>query len=661
MAARTKPELPLTQIHLDFHTSEQVPDVGSEFDSEEFAETFARAHVGQVTVFGKCHHGWSYYPTKVGRVHPGLGFDLMGAQIEALHGRRIRAPVYISVGFDEAAWRADPALAAQGREGPWGAKPLEAGWHLLCLGAEPYLATVEAQAREVLARYPADGLFFDILQAPQPGCFCPRCRERMRREGVDLRDDAAVAAWQHVRIRETNARLAAVAKRSRRRGLSVFFNSCFDLRARDLVPSDTHIDVESLPTGGWGYMHFPLVGRFARTFGKPWVGMTARFHHHWGDFGGLKPQAALEQECFHALALGAAVNVGDHLHPRGRPEAAVYERIGRVFGQVAACEPWCRGAKPVTEAAVLAAPEPGHGVRYLPASVAGAVRMLAESHVLFDVVDAGANFAKYAVLILPDTVRLGGALAAKVRGYLAGGGRVLATARAGMAAGENRFALASWPVTYAGEARHTEPFLVVGREIGVGIPDMPHAIYKPGPEVKAKRGARVLARLGDPYFSRSWEHFFGHEEAPMARRTRRPAVVEKGRVAYAQAPLFAAYAESAYPVYRQVMANVLDRLLPERAVDVVMPTTGRVTMLRQGRRRVVHLLAYVAERRTETMDIIEDRVRLTDVALGVALPRKPRAVYLAPQEAPLAFEWAGGRARVRVPVVDGHQMVVMEA
>ena len=47
------------QIHLDFHTSEHIPGIGSRFDPDKFADTFARADVDSVTVFSKCHHGWS--------------------------------------------------------------------------------------------------------------------------------------------------------------------------------------------------------------------------------------------------------------------------------------------------------------------------------------------------------------------------------------------------------------------------------------------------------------------------------------------------------------------------------------------------------------------------------------------------------------------------
>ena len=100
------------QIHLDFHTSPFIPDVGADFDADEFAQTLADAHVNSVTVFAKCHHGMCYYPTQTGTSHPALGHrDLLGEQIEALHKRGIRAPIYTTIVWEEDAANRFPAVA----------------------------------------------------------------------------------------------------------------------------------------------------------------------------------------------------------------------------------------------------------------------------------------------------------------------------------------------------------------------------------------------------------------------------------------------------------------------------------------------------------------------------------------------------------------------
>ena len=55
-------------IHLDFHTSPAIDGIGTEFNKAEFTKTVKEAKIDLMTVFAKCHHGYCYYPTKVGTV-----------------------------------------------------------------------------------------------------------------------------------------------------------------------------------------------------------------------------------------------------------------------------------------------------------------------------------------------------------------------------------------------------------------------------------------------------------------------------------------------------------------------------------------------------------------------------------------------------------------
>ena len=75
-------KLPFRQVHLDFHTSECMPGVGSEFSEENFREALLDGHINSITLFSKCHHGWSYHPTKVNEMHPNLTINLLNRQLK---------------------------------------------------------------------------------------------------------------------------------------------------------------------------------------------------------------------------------------------------------------------------------------------------------------------------------------------------------------------------------------------------------------------------------------------------------------------------------------------------------------------------------------------------------------------------------------------------
>ena len=101
-------DLSFRQVHLDFHTTELIDGVGSRFSKEDFQNALKCGHIDSVTLFSKCHHGWSYHPSEANAMHPALDFDLLGAQIDACKELGIRTPVYLSAGFDHKTCIAHP-------------------------------------------------------------------------------------------------------------------------------------------------------------------------------------------------------------------------------------------------------------------------------------------------------------------------------------------------------------------------------------------------------------------------------------------------------------------------------------------------------------------------------------------------------------------------
>ena len=99
------------QVHLDFHTSPDIEEIGRDFSPDEFADTLSKAHVNSVTCFARCHHGWIYYPSKQNPelIHPNLmNHNLLIDQINACHSRGIKAPVYTTVRWDEKIMKEKP-------------------------------------------------------------------------------------------------------------------------------------------------------------------------------------------------------------------------------------------------------------------------------------------------------------------------------------------------------------------------------------------------------------------------------------------------------------------------------------------------------------------------------------------------------------------------
>ncbi len=662
------PPLPFRQVHLDFHTSPAIPDIGVDFDPAEFVATLKAAHVNSVTVFAKCHHGYSYYPTKVGTVHPGLKRDLLGEMITALHAAGIRAPVYTTLTWDELAWTTHPEwrhLTPDGRVG-WTGTPLKAGWKNLCMNTG-YGDYVVAQIEEVLDDYDGDGVFVDIVRYMGAPCVCATCLSQMQAEGIDPTDAGQLAAFARATERRFLAKCSN-AIRARDPEQSIFYNARLnmdwdpELGNRPEVHEFTHFEIESLPGGFWGYDHFPLSVRYFQTFGLELLAMTGRFHTMWGDFGGLRNRAALTYECFTALAHGAVSSIGDQLHPRGRLDPTVYARIGEVYAEVEQCEPWVAGSRPLPDIGVIVASHGGisHEGEFNEAD-RGALHVLEQCHHQFEFLDKSCDLSPYALVILADDVRMDAELASRVRAYVGAGGRLLVTDRSGLDETSGDFWLADlMGVHYAGRAAFAPDYLVLTPELGAGIEPMAYTCEKQGAVVTLENGARVLARAAAPYFNRTWEHFCSHQYTPMDRETEEAVVVESadGAVIYCARPLFSEYAETARRVHKQVLANCIARLLPQpRIGSNNLPTTAQVTVRRQHDDLVVHLLHYVHQRRGKTLDIVEDVIPLHDVEVSVRVSRSPSAVRLVPENQPISWHYEHGYVSCEVSQLHGHQMV----
>lgn len=658
------PRLVQRQIHLDFHTSPLIPGIGADFDARDFARTMKAAHVQSVTVFAKCHHGHLYFATRHPARHPGLApkLDLTASQVRALHREGIRAPIYISVLFDEFAAARHPEWVARTPEGGVvGSGPLQAGWRVMDM-ASPYQEYLAGQVQEVLARFsPVDGIFFDI-------CFdvesCgASAMEAMARKGLDPERGEDRKTFAGDLSQSYMARFSRMVRETSP-DATVYFNSRpLSGLARDLSHM-THVEIEALPTGGWGYMYFPKNVRFARTFAAPCMGMTARFHKSWADFGGLKPAAALLYEVSQMLAHGAACSIGDQLPPRGRLDPAAYQLIGGAYAHAGSCEPWTEAAKPVTQIGLFMAGAEEDRCQEEPGGTNdGAVRMLTQLKHQFDVIAPTSALEGYELLILPDSIPVNAALAGRLSRHLAGGGSLLLSGASGL---DEQLSpvLKQQGIAVEGMSPFQTTYVRFGSEIAEGVPGTDHVMYERGIRMRPGAGARTLAKVVEPYFDRDWRHFSSHcQTPPKPSASGWAAAVRKGRFITIAYPVFKAYGTHANLPCRSLVENCIRLLMPKRLVQVDAPSNAEVTVTRQrGRpaRTVVHILYFPAERRTATLDIAEDIVPLHAVHVALREEKNPRRVYCAPSLTPVPFSTEGGYVRMVVPKVEGHQMVVLE-
>ena len=142
-------ELAFRQVHLDFHTSGDIPDVGADFDPQEFVATLQRARVNSVTCFAKCHHGYSYYPTDVGVPHPAPLAGPAGGAGGGLQAGRESAsrPTSRSSGTSRRRRRTRSGCRSTARGARWGGGPSTSPAGAGCASTRPTSTTSPRRRR----------------------------------------------------------------------------------------------------------------------------------------------------------------------------------------------------------------------------------------------------------------------------------------------------------------------------------------------------------------------------------------------------------------------------------------------------------------------------------------------------------------------------------
>ncbi|MGN7360246.1 beta-galactosidase trimerization domain-containing protein [Paenibacillus sp. SAF-054] len=650
------------QVHLDFHTSEAIDRIGSQFEKGQFQEMLQLGHVDSITVFSKCHHGWAYHPSKANKMHPGLSFDLLGAMIEAAHEIGVKTPVYLSAGLDERLAVDHPEWWIRPRYGDQG-DLFRPGYHQFCLNT-PYLDILLAQIDEVVENYDADGIFLDIVGVRE--CYCASCVAAVRAEGQDPRDlQVMQPLWERTYANYT--RRVEETVHALQPGLPIFHNGGHIRRGRrDLAEMNTHLELESLPTGGWGYDHFPLSARYVQPLGMPYLGMTGKFHTSWGEFGGYKHPNALRYETSLSLAHGAACSIGDQLHPLGEMDAATYSLIGKAYAEVEAKEAWCTDAVNVADVALLSVEAAGAHTAdgghdsFTGQSDAGAVRMLLEGNILFDVIDLESDFSAYRVLILPDHVRVGERLLPKLNAFLAQGGRVLATGESGLCAEGDGFAV-DLGVIHAGTNPYRPDYYRPLHPLA-HLDNAAFIVYAGGQKVELTETGTELGRRENPYFNRDAFTFCSHQHTPNSGEYGGPGMAESANGIYIAWNIFEDYATKGSLAMKETVLFALGRLLPESTLRTSLPAQGSVTLQKQAgqNRYVQHTLYASPVKRGDGIEIIEDILPVSNISMELRIPEKVSRVYLAPQMTPIDFHQQGERVDYTIPELECHQMVVLD-
>ena len=638
-------------VHLDFHTSPDIGGIGERFNKKKFTETVKNANIDLMTVFAKCHHGYTYYPSKLCPMHPGLKFNLLGELIEAIHDAGAKAPIYITAGWSrkdadehpewhqidfhtgKSAYVGEDTLAITDPDAPLE----ECSWTCLCLAGD-YVGYLEALTREVCETFDvSDGIFYDICFYGE-ACACEACKRGMRDMGLDPESyDDAKRYYSLSRIRVMKHLTSVVHEYAK--DAPVFYNGGADMNRTEYHPYQTHYELEDLPTAWGGYDLMPIRAKFFEKYGKLFLGMTGKFHHAWGEFGGFKDKEALRYECADMLSVGASISVGDHLHPSGDIDESTYTLIGHAFDYTKRIEKYSENTKAYTDLAIW--------LSHRESSDMGASKLLQNMHLEYDIVGSGDSLAKYRLIILPDRVRLSEDDKKALTAFTESGGLIIASYESVFdELGVEKISPSDIDMDY----------------IKYDVDEFKTPFLSYSSAYVVKTDAEVLAKVYEPYFNRTQSHFCGHKNTPYKLEAADyPALVRSKSLIYFAHPIFEAYNKSGNYVLERYITSVIESFYDKPIVTSELPSTGRIRLREHtgGDFLALHVL-YAPPVNRGNVCLLPDFPRLHGVEISLKTDKKITSVKAEPDGADISFVQSGDTVSFELPPFKLHQLVILK-
>jgi hypothetical protein len=651
------------QVHLDFHTSEHLKEIGSCFNKSEFQESLIKAKVNSINLFAKCHHSWSYYPTKIGRIHPNLNFDLLGEQIKACKEIGIKTFIYYTMGWSSNDAEDYPEWCARNKNGSFiinGPSEKENiskdekslphyHWKFLCVNTG-YHELMRNQIQELSKAYEVDGFWFDIYQVHRL-CYCENCRCDMLLKNIDINNDSDVESFNALKIKDHCRDLNSVIFKNLPKA-KVFYNGTTALEnganfRHKMYENNSIQDLEDLPTTWGGYDKLPMQAKYFLNAGYQITAMSGKFHTAWGEFGGFKHPDALKYEAASMIALGANCNFGDQLHPNGKIDTSTYSNIGSAYDYIQKIEEFGIGGIPISRLGLWRS--------FDQECDEGISKMLLEQQVDFDIANFSEDFSEYSVVIFPSKTVLSEDQVYKVDKYIENGGAVISLAKS-LVNFTRDSKTKSFGLIHIGESNFDCDYTSVSEALESTFVKSPFLNYYPAMKVKPLGEVQILADVYEPYFSRTSEHYCSHQKTPFRDlKSDHPAITKNNNCIFIAHEMDAMYHNYGARVHREIFNKCLKLLYKDQLVSVDLPSTARINLLHQKNenRFVLHLLSSAPVQRG-IASVIEDFIPLYNVKVYFKLPQKINHISLIPNNVRLEINNDEKGLYVIIPKLNMH-------
>ena len=628
-------------LHFDFHTSPCIENIFGNFDAGAFADQLENAHIEYVNITARCNMGFSYYNTKVGKKYPGLkDRDPFKEILDACRKKGIGVTAYINVGLDHEFAADNHGWLKIDRYGKVYNDNKNGNFFRNMCYNSPYRAHFLEEIKEICS-YDIDGLFIDCFGLKE--CFCPTCMADMAKRGVDANDIRAVLEYQN-KVRIEFAKEIYQATGGKKDKIKLYFNGM-----SWKTQNQSHAEIECLTSDPhWGFDYFDSTAAYARTMYDDRVYMSGRFQNTWGDFGGLKTLESMQNDMYDAMMNSFGISYGDHMHPVDGFENAVASRIAAVMQEKTAYEPYTDNSQNVVEIGIIIASS--DVTRNVPDFTKGAVRMLKELKLQYNVYDEKGDFEKDGVklVIIGENASFDKAFRDRLEKYIQNGGKAIFAGSA-VDLGKEIGAL-DYIELIGNDQSDNAYYLTDGCDLRI-------AMYNPSRIIKNVSG-RETARYVAGITNLIWDGRQSYFYRPQGEKTDFSAAVVGARTACICFDIFNAYTDNFLTDHRELLKGIIDTLLPDKLIDSPkMPTTVSTALTKNESYTVFHVKATHPEHKGKR-GIIEQHSYIKSVPVSVM--GEYGEVYILPEMTKTDSKTENGRTYFETGDVLGYRAIFLK-
>ncbi len=631
-------------IHFDFHAGMDCKEIGKNTTRAMIENIIDQVHPDYIQIDCKGHPGLSSYPTKVGNQAPGFVGDplKLWREVTAEHG--VGLYMHYSGVWDSEAIRKDPTWAVVNANGDTNKNATS----FFGPYAEKLLIP---QLRELAGVYGVDGAWVDgECWASQPDfgeaalkafTAATGIQEIPRKPGdphwfefLQFNRDAFHQYLRHYinEVKQTYPAMQLCSNWAFTDHMPEAVSAPVDWISGDFTPEDS---VNSAR----------MSGRYTAQQGKSWDLMAWSFVQKGDTRNGSRQKSAiqLQREAAVVMALGG----GFQSYYTQRRDGSISEQHVPVIAEVAkfcrARQPFCQGATPVPQIAMLYSTAShyreinslfGRDLSRLN----GTLQALVESQQIVDVVSEHTlkgRMSAYPVIVVAECDYLEAEFKQELTDYVQQGGQLLLV-------GPQAASLFASELGVTFENAQQEPRYL---DCGGVLAATRDQTRTPKLEVKAK-ALGVLHAAKD----------VNSDAHPAASIT----TLGKGRIAATYFSFSRGYLADRSPQMRTFLNDLVRDLFPAPMIEVSGSATVDVSVNRLKNQLAINLVNTSGTHWDMSKTLVDTIAPVGPLVIALRATAKPASITLQPENQAVAFEYRDGVARLTLPRLEIHNILIVE-